>query len=368
MSDGIDFSDCKRNLNTYGGANGNKIGIIYNGENYMLKFPSNIKNLTKQKIKGEYTNSCVNEYVGSHIFQSLGIEAQETLLGTYQDKIVVACKDFESDGYRFADFASLKNTVIDSESNGYGTELKDILYIFEEQMSFEISPQDFKEHFWKMFIVDSLLGNFDRHNGNWGFLINKELGKVKFAPIFDCGSCLFPKAVNDKMFKDGMSNQEIRENRLYLYPNSAIKLHNKKINIFNFLSQTDNQDCLQAYDDIIKHLNLEVINKIIDETPYISDLNKEFLKFIVFDRKKNLLEKAILENKNISRLYINETDIPRTDFAGFEFSNTSGMDKIRDEALAKEQSSINTQKPTKNDGDKPDIDEDKPSGPSGPRM
>ena len=89
MSDGIDFSDCKRNLNTYGGANGNKIGIIYNGENYMLKFPSNIKNLTKQKIKGEYTNSCVNEYVGSHIFQSLGIEAQETLLGTYQDKIIL---------------------------------------------------------------------------------------------------------------------------------------------------------------------------------------------------------------------------------------------------------------------------------------
>lgn len=57
-----------------------------------------------------------------------------------------------------------------------------------------------------------------------------------------------------------------------------------------------------------------------------------------------------------------------TDFAGFEFSNTSGMDKIRDEVLVKEQSSINTQKPTKNDGDKPDIDEDKSSGPSGPRM
>ena len=44
------------------------------------------------------------------------------------------------------------------------------------------------------------------------------------------------------------------------------------------------------------------------------------------------------------------------------------MDKICDEALIKEQSSINTQKPTKNDGDKSDIDEDKPSGPSGPRM
>lgn len=303
MDNRIDFSECKRNLNTYGGANGGKIGVIYNDENYMLKFPSNAKNLSKQKIKGEYTNGCVNEYVGSHIFQSLGIEAQETLLGTYNDKIVVACKDFEKDGYQFADFASLKNTVIDSGSNGYGTELEDILYTFEEQTSFEISPQKLKEHFWKMFIVDSLLGNFDRHNGNWGFLVNKELGSVKFAPIFDCGSCLFPKAVNDEMFENGITNEETRNNRLFLYPNSAVRINGKKINIYDFLSSTDNKDCLQAYSDIMKCLDLNNINQIIDETPYISDLNKEFLKFTILDRKENLLEFAIAKNQNFLKLH-----------------------------------------------------------------
>lgn len=302
MDNNIDFSNCARNLNTYGGANGSKIGVVYNNEDYMLKFSPNAKDLSKQRIKGEYTNGCINEYIGSHIFQSIGFETQDTLLGTYNDKIVVACKDFELNGYKFTDFASLKNTIIDSKNNGYGTELEDILQTFEEQKHYEITPQQFKEHFWQMFIVDSLLGNFDRHNGNWGFLVNKELGKVKFAPIFDCGSCLFPKATNDKMFEDGIVNEKLREQRLFLYPNSAIKINNQKINIYNFLSSTDNQDCLQAYNNIMERLDLEAINKIIDETPYISDLHKEFLKTTLLDRKELLLEKAISQNTNMPKL------------------------------------------------------------------
>ena len=43
-----------------------------------------------------------------------------------------------------------------------------------------------------MFVKYALIGNTDRHNGNWGFLLDLESGKVKFAPIYDCGSCLNP--------------------------------------------------------------------------------------------------------------------------------------------------------------------------------
>ena len=45
-----------------------------------------------------------------------------------------------------------------------------------------------------MFIVDALIGNWDRHNGNWGFLYNAATDEVTLAPVFDCGSCLFPQA------------------------------------------------------------------------------------------------------------------------------------------------------------------------------
>ncbi len=325
----IDFSQCKTTLKTYRGANGNKISIIYNDKKYMLKFPSYLKNLNRQIIKGEYSGSCISEYIGCHIFNSLNIEAQETILGTYNDKIVVACKDFEINGYQFADFASLKNSVIDSEGNGYSTELNDILETISKQRYYtQITSDKFKEYFWQMFIVDAFIGNFDRHNGNWGFLYNETLCDVKFAPIFDCGSSLFPQATSDKMFEEGITNQQIRENRLYLYPNSAIRLNKVKINIYNFLSQTNIKECLLAYDDIMERLDLKNIHCIIENTPYISDLHKEFLKITLLDRKEKLLEQAIAENKNINKTYANT----------FDFNSSSALDSIKAEELAKSKS------------------------------
>ena len=50
------------------------------------------------------------------------------------------------------DFASLKNTIIDSVHNGYGTELSDIIKTLEEQRAMD--PQQLKDRFWDMFIVD----------------------------------------------------------------------------------------------------------------------------------------------------------------------------------------------------------------------
>ena len=116
----IDFTNCERNrFRAYGGANGNKINIRYQGKSYMLKFPP------KPRRGGEmsYTNGCVSEYLGCHIFASLGFRVQETLLGTYTDnknkeKLVVACGDFTEGGKQLIEFAKLKNTCIDSELNG----------------------------------------------------------------------------------------------------------------------------------------------------------------------------------------------------------------------------------------------------------
>ena len=76
-----------------------------------------------------YSNSCFSEYLGCQIYEIIGVPVQKTLLGTYREKIVVACKDFTEPGVVLQDFASLKNQMIDSERSGYGTELEDIYTI-----------------------------------------------------------------------------------------------------------------------------------------------------------------------------------------------------------------------------------------------
>ena len=54
---------------------------------------------------------------------------------------------------------------------GYSTNLDEILFAIGKQDS--IDPQLVIGRFWEMFVVDALLGNFDRHNGNWGFYMMK---------------------------------------------------------------------------------------------------------------------------------------------------------------------------------------------------
>ena len=122
MKEVIEFTNLKKRNKAYAGANGNKISVIYEGEQYMLKFPAQAR-LNKDM---SYSNSCFSEYLGCQIYESIGIPVQKTLLGTYtvkgKKKIVVACGDFTRPGITLQDFASLKNQMIDSERNGYGTE------------------------------------------------------------------------------------------------------------------------------------------------------------------------------------------------------------------------------------------------------
>ena len=287
----IDFTNCELNkFKVYGGANGSKRGILYNGESYMLKFPAE----TKINKGISYSNSTVSEYIGCHIYNLLGIPVQETLLGIYEHKgktkTVVACKDLESDGYKLKDFASLKNTIIDSVRGGYGTDLSDILQTIEEQHF--VSPLELKKFFWDMFVVDSLIGNFDRHNGNWGFLVNEEKQHIQISPVYDCGSCLFSE-MDDELMQKVMSNKAELEYRLYVIPKSAIMQDNKKIGYFDFLCSNQNSDCTKSLLDISQRMDEAAINQVVDDTPLITETEKTFYKFMLKQRKEQIIDKAL---------------------------------------------------------------------------
>lgn len=44
-----------------------------------------------------------------------------------------------------------------------------------------MNAESFKTKFWDMFIVDALIENWDRHNGNCGFLYNNATDEEMFA-------------------------------------------------------------------------------------------------------------------------------------------------------------------------------------------
>ncbi len=291
MNQKIDFTNCPRVLDrAFNGANGKKIAVEYNGRPYMLKFPPSGNG---KPTELSYTNSCISEHIASSIFNMLGIKAQETMLGTFtvngKEKIVCACLDFTEDGKKFYDFCSIKNTVLDSDSNGSGTELEDILETIEKQQY--VDPIVLKDHFWDMFVADALLGNFDRHNGNWGFLYDPKNKQREIAPVYDCGSCLLPQA-DDKVMQDVLNDEEALNLRIYRFPTSAIKLHGNKINYYDFLSDAEYEDCNQAVKRIYERINMNEIKAFIDSVPYISDLQKDFYKEYISARADLILRPA----------------------------------------------------------------------------
>ncbi|MCI9083732.1 MAG: hypothetical protein HFI70_15995 [Lachnospiraceae bacterium] len=171
-------------------------------------------------------------------------------------KIVCACRDFTADGEQLFDFCSIKNTILDSDSNGSGTELSDILDTIEKQQFVETDR--LLRHFWEMFVIDALLGNFDRHNGNWGFLYDPVSKITDIAPVYDCGSCLLPQA-DEGVMQSVLENEDALNQRVFQFPTSAVKLNGRKINYYDFLMKAEYVGCNAAVKRIYGRLDLEKI-------------------------------------------------------------------------------------------------------------
>ncbi len=143
-----------------------------------------------------------------------------------------------------------------------------------------------------MFIADALLGNFDRHNGNWGGLYDDAKGEAEIAPVFDCGSCLLPQA-DDKVMKKVLANEAELHARIFQFSTSAIKLKGRKINYYDFLSRAENEAANEAFKRIAPRINMGEIERFIDQVSGISDLQKEFYKEYVSARYNLIIRPAL---------------------------------------------------------------------------
>ena len=56
--------------------------------------PKTAKKFNERKVEISYTTSPISEYIGSHVYEIIGIPVHKTMLGIKDKKVVVACKDF----------------------------------------------------------------------------------------------------------------------------------------------------------------------------------------------------------------------------------------------------------------------------------
>ena len=272
-----DYSKYEKTPVMFSGAE-KKFEIIIDGHRYIVKFQKN--------SEVGLTYNYVSEYLGSHIFQSIGIPVQETFLGTYDGKNVVVMKNFLEPEDALVAFNGVGESSLERDKELYQYTYEDITAMLTENMK-STNVTETIERFWDMFIVDALIGNFDRHGGNWGFI--KKDNKYRIAPVYDNGSSMYPKLNTDEKIAEVLASQEEIDKRIYQFPTSHIKVKNRKSSYFEVISSLQFEACNEALKRIVPRIDLERINRIIDEIEEISELRKQFYKTMLQQRYEKIL-------------------------------------------------------------------------------
>ena len=267
---------------TYSGAERKK-SIIINGNPYLIKFQKN----SREGLRFNH----ISEFLGSHIFSFLGLEAQETQLGLYNEENVVVIKDFLGEDEVFVPFNGVGDSSLEQNKEKYQYSYEDIIKMLKENVKLTDVEQTM-EQFWDMFVVDALIANFDRHGSNWGFI--KKNNQYRLSPVFDNGSGLFPQLNTDEKIAAVLNDQKEIEQRIYKFPTSQIKYQGKKSSYYEIISSLAFEECNKALVRITEKVDLKKMNKLIDTVEGISDIRKEFYKTILEQR----FEKILLESYN----------------------------------------------------------------------
>lgn len=299
MTEIVNLDDCKLSLKNgfYGGAAGSKDGIIYQGENWLVKYPKNIMGLERTG-EASYSTSPLSEYIGSHIYEILGYDVHETILGERHNKIVVACKDFANDA-ALMEIRTIKNhtseeldelleqRVGDSTGSEHIVDLEELL-IHLKNNSILKDVQGIEERFWEQAVIDIFINNNDRNNGNWGILRTND-GIDKIAPVFDNGGSFQTKISEEKIEKTLSDLELARKNASNTQTAYGVRGH--ILSAVRFLELHDKYEGLQQA--IIKvvpliHSRMSRIQEFIMQIPekYNGKDDKEHL---ICSTKRKLL-------------------------------------------------------------------------------
>lgn len=301
----IDFTNCLLDLSSNYGGSDKKRGILYNGKKYMLKLSDKMPDEKRNSLNSSYTNSYLSEYICCHLIKMFGFDVQNTLLGTItlvsskkevKDYPVVACENFVPDGFSLVEFKFIENSLLTSKPPKI-PKIEDIYEIMQTENAY--FSKEFGEKalasYWDTFILDALLGNFDRHANNWGYLVNNTTNELILAPIYDCGSCLYPQLADDALESILASDDEMQM-RIDKFPQAALTLENgEKASYKEYISSFVNQDCTDALLRVFPKINLDDIKIFINGMDCISDIRKEFYNTMLTKRYEQILEYPYLQ-------------------------------------------------------------------------
>jgi len=323
----IDFSNDDSFVSGVGG-NAQKIRISHEGVDYILKFGEKLEPDEKRPLQGSYNHAPISEHIGCSVLKQLGISVQETLLGTYHGREVVACKDFITPlgpNRALIEFKNLEHGLISESKRGPSPRLSDINTIIDTHPFLEGFRNEARNRYWDTFVADAIIGNFDRHSGNWGYIAqtrpntNIPIRCVGLAPVYDCGSSMAPR-LDEKTMDGIISSQDELKQRALSFPKAKLIVEGKNnVSYHEFITSPKGADARAAIISLALAIKNLDIDSICDNIPDISDTRKRFYKATLESRIEHIIQPAYelaCRERDItpSKLIRDENILPEHDF------------------------------------------------------
>lgn len=182
------------------------------------------------------------------------------------------------DEYSLVDFRAIEDALLIDRKAGKIQRIIDIYEIMEGENAYfsKETGAIALQKYWDTFILDVMLGNFDYHANNLAYFMKKDGTELKFAPIYDGGSCLYPQ-MSDYAIPDILVSSKKIEMRINKFPTAALELQDKtKANYKEYINSLQNPDCTVALLSVYPRTDINVIRKIINGNAVISEVRKNF--------------------------------------------------------------------------------------------
>ena len=81
--------------------------------------------------------------------------------------------------------------------------------------------------------------------------------------------------------------------RVYVFPTSTILENGKKIPYFDYISSLRNEDCNKALRRITERIDMDKLYALVEETPSITEVQKDFYRVMLSERKAKILDYSL---------------------------------------------------------------------------
>ena len=283
----INSNDLK--LNFRGGSKTNR-DILINGSHYLVK-SNKLKASNKPEDKTTiHRQTVLAEYLGSKIAKDIAhnIEVQDVeLLVDENNVLYVGCKDFckPTEIVQSLSEYSSRDTLHEKQYVNDFTNY--ILPTLIPKIGDKNLEKDIIESYIVACLVDFIISNSDRHLGNIGYILDRDIGGRRVAPLYDFGASLGSqlRLCNNCNIKELIANPDSIAITKCMQRINGIRLNEN--NLINLIANSKN--CV----------NIESIV----ETNYISETFNGYCREVseYFDNQRLELSKEMV-SFNISKL------------------------------------------------------------------